>query len=356
MRRFILVPIALAVFVSTAGAQSFTYTDFSSVAGLNFVGRSKQTGNVCELMDNLAPVNNSDNRGAAWYATPVAVSGGFDTTFTYQMRLPTTGGGADGFAFVIHNDLVAGLPIIIGGPDGIGNQALGRHAAACGYGHFATSLPGESIENSVAIEFDTFVNPSPNGDVDANHISIHTGGSGENSAYESQSIGRALNAAIGGDLNAANTVRTVRIVYTPGAPGTLDVYWQGALKISVPYSFATGGTWIDSATPVGGLNLIGGTSAYVGFTAGSGTAREFREILSWTWTSTGTPTTSFCDGSAVGSTCVGCGNNGAAGHGCANSAFASGGLLAASGLAAAGIGSDTLVLTATSISGPGLFF
>jgi hypothetical protein len=73
-----------------------------------------------------------------------------------------------------------------------------------------------------------------------------------------------------------------------------------------------------------------------------------------TGTACATPSTPFCTGDAVGTTCLGCGNNGAAGHGCANSGFAAGGLLSNSGIAS--IGSDTLVLTASSITGPGLFF
>jgi hypothetical protein len=68
----------------------------------------------------------------------------------------------------------------------------------------------------------------------------------------------------------------------------------------------------------------------------------------------GTPSTPFCDGSAVGTTCTACGNNGAAGNGCANSSFAAGGNLASAGFAS--IAADTLVLTATNVTGPGLFF
>jgi hypothetical protein len=73
-----------------------------------------------------------------------------------------------------------------------------------------------------------------------------------------------------------------------------------------------------------------------------------------TGTACATPSTPFCDGSAVGTTCLACGNNGGAGRGCANSSFAAGGLLTNSGNAS--IGADTLVLTASSITGPGLFF
>lgn len=68
----------------------------------------------------------------------------------------------------------------------------------------------------------------------------------------------------------------------------------------------------------------------------------------------GTPSTTFCTGDAVGSTCLGCGNNGAPGRGCANSSFPGGASLTNSGTAS--VAADTLSLTASDISGPGLFF
>jgi len=67
-----------------------------------------------------------------------------------------------------------------------------------------------------------------------------------------------------------------------------------------------------------------------------------------------TPTTSFCSGDAVGTTCLACGNNGAVGHGCANASSVNGGVLDATG--SASLAADTLVLTAREIPGPGLFF
>ncbi len=67
------------------------------------------------------------------------------------------------------------------------------------------------------------------------------------------------------------------------------------------------------------------------------------------------PFTSFCFGDGTGTACP-CGNSGAIGSGCATSAFVSGGLLTASGVPGASIATDTLQLTATNVSGPGLFF
>jgi hypothetical protein len=65
--------------------------------------------------------------------------------------------------------------------------------------------------------------------------------------------------------------------------------------------------------------------------------------------------TPFCLGDGTGAPCP-CGNSGATGNGCANATFGAGAHLAANGSAGASDATDTLVLTATNIPGPGLFF
>jgi hypothetical protein len=308
-----------------AAAQSFDYPDFSNWTGINPVGMTLQVGPVLQLQDNVAPPVGGDNRGAAWYGTPVSVVNGFDTTFEFRMHTPSTAGGSDGMAFLIHNDQLAGTPVTNGYPNAGGSTALGRHAAAQGWGVFTGSLPGESVDNSLAISLDTYTNGSW-GDPNANHISIHTGGVGDNSQDESFSIGRAT-AGINMNNGAVNTLR---ISYVPG---TLEVYLNGVLQLSVPYDFNSGGTWVDSGTPVGGLNLIGGSSAYVGFASGAGGALEFREVHSWSFASGGGPGVSFCSGDGSGSSCP-CANTGGSGLGCANSSGA-GALLVSGGTASA---------------------
>ncbi len=69
----------------------------------------------------------------------------------------------------------------------------------------------------------------------------------------------------------------------------------------------------------------------------------------------GTPSTAFCFGDGSGTACP-CANSGALGSGCANSTFSAGATLTASGIAGASIATDTLVLTASNVPGPGLFF
>ncbi|MEZ6019314.1 MAG: hypothetical protein R3F17_04195 [Planctomycetota bacterium] len=154
------------------------------------------------------------------------------------------------------------------------------------------------------IEIDHFMNGNqpaadPILDPDDNHISIHTGGAGENKQVEGYSIGRANSAALGFTNLNSGAVHTLRVVYVPG---NIDVYLNGNLVLSAPYSFQTGGTWIDSGTPVGGLNLIGGTSAYVGFTASSGGSVQAHDVLSWSFDSGASVGTAYCDPANANST------------------------------------------------------
>jgi hypothetical protein len=72
-------------------------------------------------------------------------------------------------------------------------------------------------------------------------------------------------------------------------------------------------------------------------------------------TGAGSTSPSFCLGDGTGAACP-CGNTGATGRGCASSAFPGGARLSRLGIAGASAGTDTLVLRATDIPGPGLFF
>ena len=282
-----LTAAGLCALAPLAAAQSFDYSDFTDWTGISPVGLTTQQGAILRLQDNIAPGSGGDNRGAAWYEDAVNVAGGFDTTFVYHMHTPSTTGGSDGMAFVIQNDMVAGVPMTTGYPDGIGNKAIGRHASAAGFGVFTTSGPGESVDNSLAIHFDTYNNGTW-GDTNSNHISVHTGGTGDNSQHEDFSLGRVSPST---NLNDGSP-HTVRVLYVPG---TLEIHLDGNLELSVPYDFSTGGTYVDSGNPVGGLDLIGGSSAYVGFTSGAGGAREYRDILSWSFDSAGGPIgSSYC--------------------------------------------------------------
>ena len=341
--------IALAALSVAGHAQSFSYPDFTDLSGLTKVGLAEQSGPRLRLQDNAAPAVAGDNRGALWHTEPVNVAGGFETTFVFNMNSPSTSGGSDGMAFVIQNDLVASsAPIVNGAPDGTGSQAIGRHAAAAGFGRFATFNPGDSVDNSIAIHLDTYRNTNW-GDADNNHISVHSGGAGDNSPHEDMSLARTTSLAT--DLNDGQD-HTLRIVYTPGS---LEVSLDGALVLAVPYSFEFGGVYTNDQSPCPPVQLIGDTSAFVGFTSGAGEARENRDLVSWTFASTSSNSgTGYCYGDGSGGICP-CGAFGAPGEGCLTTS-GTGATLTGSGQAT--VGADQLQLTVAGgpPNKPGIFF
>jgi len=196
--------------------------------------------------------------GSVWYKTfqdpsgKEAIAGGFQALFTFRISNP--GGvvdqhgqhGADGFAFVIQND---------------GLSALGPGGGYLGY---------QGLPDSLAVEFDTWYNPEFGDPPNYYHLSVHTGGRGPNSVYSKYSLG---------DTAALPNIKD-------GAPHRVQILYQpGMLQIYVD----------DFTTPV--LNVpfdithylaLSAGRAWVGFTAGTGSAFETHDILSF-----GFPTANF---------------------------------------------------------------
>lgn len=252
---------ALVALGSSVLAQTFTYTDFGSTAQLNLLGTAAQSGTALRLT-----ANTSSQTGWAWRQGAVPVLAGFDTTFTFRITPPTSGTKAEGMALVIHDD-----------PNGA--SATGGTVWGMGYGIGANGSTG--IRNSIAIEFDTYMDTAPISDTSANELTIHTRGALGNHEYEQYSIARNSPAQ-----NLANgQVHSLRVRYVPG---TIEVFVDGAATpaISRNYDLTSGGLYLTGAAAPG-ANLANGT-AFVGFcaTTGAGSLTELVEILSWTWTST----------------------------------------------------------------------
>ena len=260
----------LGVLATTAPAQSFHYPDFTDVSGLVMNGGASQASPVLRVTDA-----NGNQAGTVFYDQAVGVVGGFETTFTFQLTNPTCG-GADGMSFVLHND-----------EDGL--SALGDTGSAMGYSYYSSSPAGTSIANSLVVEIDTW---QSGGDISENEISVHTNGTGDNSHNEALSLGSVTPAGI--DMSDGN-VHTMRINYSPG---TLDVYLDDMTTpvLSVTYDLTAGGTYSGGGS-AGGLSLINGTDAYVGFTAATGGCTENHDVLSWEFgpATLGTP---FCSSNA----------------------------------------------------------
>ena len=214
--------------------------------------------------------------GSAWWMTQQSVANGFTSVFTIQVTHNIGSGPADGIAFVIQNAANFG---------GNGQlSALGGPGGDIGYG----SIPGEQvtpIDNSLAIEFDTFQN---SWDPNANHVAVQSCGTGNNTPEHNlqcpsgQSSTLGITSTLGVNLSDGN-VHTVILQYDPG---TLSIFVDnnGTPVLTVPLQLAT----LLSLNP--GNNT---QTAYVGFTGATGASTENGDILSWTFTPGGSTQTTI---------------------------------------------------------------
>jgi len=259
--------LALLALPAVCQAQGFDYPDFSNPAGLALNQDAAIVGGVLRV----TPAAGSQN-GSVWFDTPVEIGSGFDTIFTFRIA-NTSAGGADGMAFVIHDD-----------PAGI--QAIANLGSAMGYSGSLTDT-ANGLDRSIAVELDTY-QAGQWGDPSPNHLSVHTGGSGDNSALEDYSLGQHIPST---NLSDGN-VHTLRVRYFPG---TLEVYLDDLATpvITAAYDLSSGGSFINGA-PIDGLGLTGGL-AYVGFTGSTGGAWEDHDVLSWSF-QTGSIGNNYCIG------------------------------------------------------------
>jgi hypothetical protein len=236
--------ITYAPGVLTVQASPISFTDFSAPGNLlTLNGNAQYSGSVLRLSSG------TNQNSSAWYTQKQAVANGFSSTFTFKITPVTPGEAvADGFAFVIQN---------------AGTNALGTSGQG-GY------LGYQGISSSLAIEFDTFFNSGGQfNDPNGNHVAIQSGGTGPNSVDHNSTAKLDLNALSGITLADGN-VHTVSVVY---AAGTLTVTIDNTQVLSTTKNLSTL------------LGLDSGT-AYVGFTAATGSDRENSDILSWTFTPT----------------------------------------------------------------------
>lgn len=221
----------------------FDYNNFSNFAGIITNGSASQSGTRLRLTPNV-----NTQAGSAFYDTAFTIDGStsFSTEFQFQLTGSDGTAGADGFAFVIHND-------------SRGTGAIGGTGGAVGY---------SGISNSIAVEFDTYDNGS--GDPNNNHISVLRNGN----------VTSALvNAITPIDLNSGSSINAW--VDYNGSTNQLDIYL--ATGTSKPTT-ATLSTTVDLANTVG-------NQAYFGFTAGTGGLRNIQDIRRWEFDTDGTPVT-----------------------------------------------------------------
>lgn len=276
-RSFPLVPALATALVAgafgssasagTAPTPVFNFGQFGSgqIAQMRLNGVATQSPGGTRL-SVTPPVANS--KGSAWYENEVNVRLGFQSQFTFRVA-DRSDRGADGFAFVIHND-----------PRG--TTAIGGEGGGLGYARNIKLPTGNAgMTNVIAVEFDTWNNdlngvgdtpdwPDFNSD---NHISLQRSfGTNEILPNETASLARfTLNPTTQEDLNNGTTY-------------TVDVNYDGDLF----EVFLNGNRYINLAgVDLGSILGLGSgdISAFIGFTAGTGGAFDVQrhEILSWSF-------------------------------------------------------------------------
>ena len=279
-------------------AQSFSFP-VGGFSPTNVCANNGTPASSCQVMTNGSPnqptvtgsgglrltTANTNQHGSAWFNLQQPLSTGFTTAFQFQISNTNSCYGcafpADGMALVIQND-----------PAGTGALGYTGDGQNMSYGNNDVSTasgPGNAITNSVAIELDTFQNTNysdPNG----NHIAVQSCGPNNASTLTPNSADHdymcpdgnlaklALQPLPSGMSLSDGNIHTITVNYLP--PGTcasgcnnLSVYLDSTLILQATLNIATQ------------LNLTGNGSAYLGFTAATGSLVENNDIISWSFSS-----------------------------------------------------------------------
>jgi hypothetical protein len=238
----------------------------------------------------------TDQYSSAWFAVPQKVLNGFTAYVAFRLTPISTPPG-DGIAFVIQN------------ASGGGTDSEDANDGSCvasisgGLGISATiggCLGYGGIDNSLAVEFDTYQNEF---DPNANHIAIQScgllSGVGQpNSPNHTKCLvnKNTPSAAINSDLSitlADGNVHQAVIEYsgpTEATPNQWQVYIDPVFIAGTHTPDTTQSTAVITTTAdltqLMTLQNSGSAadSAFVGFTGASGGAVENQEILAWTFT------------------------------------------------------------------------
>ena len=227
-----------------AQAKTITYTDFSDLSGFQQNGATAAIGDP--VVDDLGRhvlrlTNGLSQSGSAFLTDPIdlANQASFSTFFTFRITNPQgisdeDGQGADGIVFVVQT---------------VANTAGG---AGGGIGYL-------DIENSVGVEFDTWNNGGGFNDPNGNHVGID----------------------LGGAFNGPTATVTPRM--NNGSDWFAWIDYNGATNL-IEVRLSQNDVRPDAATLTRTADLLavlGQTSAFVGFTSGTGAAGGFHDIVNW---------------------------------------------------------------------------
>jgi hypothetical protein len=267
------IAAATGLINSNVASATYTYTSPQSGTGSNFVNGFSSAAALMAfngstgLADTRLQLTNGgfNQAGSAWYNTPLNVQT-FTNDFTFQLANPE----ADGITFTIQNS---------------GLTALGPSGGGLGYG---PSAPGGAagIAKSVAIKFDIYDNAGEGG----NSTGLYTNGASP--------------------TTPAVTLANTGVNLLSGDTFSVHMVYDGTTLTMTITDGVTNGSYSTSWT-VNIPQIVGGNTAYVGFTGGTGGLTASQKIQTWTFTPTtqstsqaATPTFSLAAGTYLGTQTV----------------------------------------------------
>ena len=191
---------------------------------LQFNGSASLSGNSLELTSG-----GTNQAGSVFYTSPVDI-----TSFTADFGFQLTNAAADGFTLTIQN---------------AGPTAIGAAGSYLGY---------RDIGQSVAIKFDLFQNP---GDPSGNCTGIFEDGALPVGGIDLTGSGINLHSGDAMDAHITYDGTTLNLTITDLV--TLAT-WSHPFVVNIPAA-------------------VGGNTAYIGFTAGSGGETAIQQILNWSY-------------------------------------------------------------------------
>ena len=232
--------VSTAAYTISSSAGSINFGSGFAAGGMIFNGSAALNGTHLRVTNG-----GTSQAGSAWYGTPVSVSS-FTNNFSFQIT-PGTSPAADGFAFVIQNN---------------NTTALGVAGGGLGYSTETGTLAANSILNSVAIKFDLYSNAGEGVD----STGIYTNGASPTTPYVDLST-TGIDLHSGHVFNVAMTYDGTNLVMTITDATTAVAFTQ---------------TW-----PINIASTIGSSTAYFGFTGGTGGLTAIQDIITWTYNAGG---------------------------------------------------------------------
>jgi hypothetical protein len=218
--------------IQSGGAPAINFDSGFTAGGLQFNGHTKLNGTRLQLTDG-----GQGEASSAWFTTAVNVQS-FTTDFTFQLTTPN----ADGMTFTIQN---------------AGVTALGLSGGGLGYG---SSLCGNTtgIATSVAVKFDLFQNCQEG----SNSTGVYTNGA-------SPTVPTTM---LGGEVNLHS-----------GDPFQVHITYDGTTLTLTITDTVTPSQRFTTSWPINIPATVGGNTALVGFTGGTGGQTAIQEIVNWTY-------------------------------------------------------------------------